>query len=185
MEQLRQTSFTADEFVAWAMAQPSGRFELADGRVVAMAPECVGHARAKLKAVIALGAAIERAGLGCEAMTDGVAVRIDDRTVYEPDALVRCGAPTPGGDVSVSDPVIVVEVISPSSQSIDSGRKLVGYFRLPSLRHYLVVDAEERVVLHHHRDEAGAIGVRILREGRLVLEPPGLAVDVGELFPNA
>lgn len=183
-EQLRQASFTADEFIAWAMEQPTGRFELANGKIVAMAPERVGHARAKLAAVLALRASIERAGLGCEAMIDGVAVRIDDRTVYEPDALVRCGAPTPGDDVHVSDPIILVEVLSPSSRGIDTGLKLAGYFRLPSVRHYLVVSTETRTVLHHRRDEAGTIEVRILGEGRLMLDPPGLAIDIGDLFPG-
>ena len=44
MEQPRQTEFTADEFIAWALEQPTGRFELDNGIVVAMAPERVNHA---------------------------------------------------------------------------------------------------------------------------------------------
>jgi Uma2 family endonuclease len=115
-------------------------------------------------------------------MIDGVSVRVDDRTVYEPDALVRCGPPAPDEALEVTDPIVVVEILSPSSRGIDTGLKLDGYFRLASLRHYLVVNTEGRVVLHHRRDEAGAIGVRILHEGTLRLDPPGLAVEIGDLF---
>jgi Uma2 family endonuclease len=182
MEQPRQTAFTADEFIAWALEQPAGRFELDNGTVVAMAPERVNHTRAKRNATIALDSAIGARGLACELLPDGASVRVSDRTVYEPDALVQCGPLSPGGAVEVSDPVIVVEVVSPSSRGIDTGAKLAGYLSLPSVRHYLIVDTDKRVVIHHHRDEKGAIGVQIRHDGPLTLDPPGLTIDVRDLF---
>ena len=71
MEQPRQTEFTADEFIAWALQQPEGRFELDNGAVVAMAPERIGHGRAKNRILRALETAIAARGLGCEAHPDG------------------------------------------------------------------------------------------------------------------
>lgn len=118
---MEHTEFTADEFIAWALEQSTGRFELDNGTVVAMAPECVNHGRAKARAWRALDAAIAGRGLACEALLDGPTVRIDDRTVYEPDTLVRCGARLPGDAIEVNDPAIVVEVVSPSSRGIDKG----------------------------------------------------------------
>lgn len=147
-----------------------------------MAPERIAHTRAKLEAVIALRSAIDAASLDCEAMTDGVSVRIDDQTVYEPDALVRCGRQTPGDAMEVTDPVIVVEIVSPSSRGLDTGAKLAGYSRLPSLRHYLVVHLDARVVIHHRRDEAGAITVQVLQDGAIVLDPPGLTIRTADIF---
>lgn len=182
MEQPRQAEFTADEFIAWALERPEGRFELDNGIVVAMAPERVDHGRAKARAWRALDAAITARGLACEAHPDGVTVRIDDHTVYGPDALVRCGPPLPGDAIEADDPVIVVEVVSPSSRGIDKGAKLASYFSLPSVRHYLIVDTDKRVVIHHRRDEEGQIGVRIFREGLLTLDPPGLAIEVRDIF---
>jgi Uma2 family endonuclease len=180
MEQPRE--FTADEFIAWAMEQPTGRYELSNGVVVAMAPERVSHNQAKLNAAIALRGAIGARDLRCTAMTDGMTVRIDERTVYEPDALVRCGPKLPGEAVEVADPVVVVEVVSPSSKGVDRGVKLVGYFSLPSVRHYLIVDTDKRVVIHHRRDEDGKIAARIVREGSIALDPPGLAIEVRDIF---
>jgi Uma2 family endonuclease len=182
MEQPRQTEFTADEFIAWALEQPAGRFELDNGVVVAMAPERVNHSRAKRNVTIALHAAIATGGHACEALPDGASIRVDDRTVYEPDALVRCGPLSPGDAVEVSDPVIVVEVVSPSSRGIDAGAKLASYFSLPSVRHYLIVDTEKRIVIHHHRGMDGPIEVGILSDGPLTLDPPGLAIDLGDIF---
>lgn len=180
--QLGPMRLTAEAYFDWAMAQPTGRFELSGGEVVAMAPERVAHTRAKLEAVIALRTAIKTHGLGCEAIADGISVRIDDRTVYEPDALVRCGPKTPGDVIAVDDPVIVVEVVSPSSRGVDTGAKLAGYFLLPSLRHYIVVDTESRAVVHHRRDDAGVISVQVLHSGALALDPPGLQIEIGDIF---
>ncbi len=75
-----------------------------------------------------------------------MAVALDEATTYEPDALVRCGPPLPDDAVTLTDPVIVVEVLSPSTRASDAGTKLDDYVRLHSLRHYLIVKAENRSV---------------------------------------
>jgi Uma2 family endonuclease len=177
---------TADAFIEWAMLQPSGRYELVRGAVVAMAPERAGHSRVKTEVLLALRSALIGAGLECEAFADGMAVRIDDGTVYEPDALIRCGPRLPNEAVHLDDPVVVVEVISPSSRSIDTGTKLTDYFRLPSVRHYLVVQADAHRVTHHHRTDDGGIYTRILVDaGVLRLDPPGVDVSVADFFATA
>jgi Uma2 family endonuclease len=181
MTVLPRPRLRADEFLAWAAAQPE-RYELVAGEVVAMSPERLGHARVKLAVCNALAAGIKAAGLSCEAMIDGVAVEIDESTVYEPDALVRCGPPLPDDALRITDPVVVVEVLSPSSRARDTGAKLEDYFRLPSLRHYLILKTENRTVIHHARDDTGGIHTRILREGALELSPPGLIVAIARLF---
>jgi Uma2 family endonuclease len=108
---------TADEFIAWAMEQPeTEHYELAGGEVISMAPERVTHARAKYHIARRLSAAIDTSGLDCETFIDGLAVVVDNNTVYEPDVLVRCGTDLEGGVVRISDPVIVVEVLSRSTK---------------------------------------------------------------------
>jgi Uma2 family endonuclease len=175
---------TSDEFIAWAMLQPEGhRYELAAGEVIAMAPErSSSHALAKANIWRRLIEAVEAAGLPCSVYPDGMAVEIDAATTYEPDALVRCGKVLPPDAIKLNDPVIVVEVLSPSTRARDSGAKLADYFRLPSVHHYLIVRTEDRAVIHHARNAEGRILTRILREGTLYLDPPGLAVT--GLFPS-
>jgi Uma2 family endonuclease len=121
-----------------------------------------------------LARAIGDAGVPCEAYPDGMAVRVDADTVYEPDASVRCGAPLDDEAIELVDPLIVVEVVSPSSGRRDSGGKLEGYFRIPSVRHYLIVIIRNPAVIHHQSDGAGAITTRIVREGTIRLDPPGI-----------
>ena len=175
MSATKPARMTADEFLAWAMQQPEGkRYELVAGEVVGMAPERAAHARWKHRVCAALTEAIPVAGLQCEAFPDGMSVRVGADTVYEPDALVRCGTPLDDDAIEIPDPLIIVEVVSPSSGKQDSGSKLDGYFSLPSLRHYLVVTPRSRVVVHHQRDADGNIATRIIRNGPIRLDPPGI-----------
>jgi Uma2 family endonuclease len=174
---------TAEQFITWAAELPDGeRYELVAGEAVAMSPERAVHARVKARVHRALTDGLTRAGLPCEAFPDGMAVRIDESTVYEPDALVRCGPPLDDDAITLEDPVIIVEVLSPSTRARDSGAKLEDYFRLPTLRHYLIVKTETRKVIHHARDDEGRISTRIVGTGALELSPPGLTVAAESFF---
>jgi Uma2 family endonuclease len=173
---------TVPEFLAWAETQESGRYELIRGESVAMAPERSEHVRAKQRAFGALEDAIARAGVACEAFIDGLAIVVDDETSYEPDALVNCGERVPDNLMIAPHPVIVVEVLSPSTRNIDKSIKLADYFRVPGLSHYLIVDLGRRHVLHYRRQPDGAIMVAIVKDGEVVCDPPGIAIDVASLF---
>jgi Uma2 family endonuclease len=85
--------------------------------------------------------------------------------------------------LEVPTPIIVVEVLSPSTAGDDHGPKLTGYFSLPSVTHYLILDADRRVAIHHKRGVGDVIETRILSEGILRLDPPGLEIPIVELFP--
>ena len=170
------------QFYAWAEQQPRGRYELMDGQVVAMAPERIGHARAKAASWLALHEAIAAAGVPCEAFMDGVAVEVGEDTAYVPDALVHCGPPPSEDSFTAPNPVIVVEVASPSTARVDSVQKLADYFRVPSILHYLILDTRRRMAVHHRRGEGGTILTTILPGGPLTLDPPGLHLTVEALF---
>jgi Uma2 family endonuclease len=138
---------TVDEFLAWAEEHP-GRYDLLEGVIYAMAPEGAGHAEIKFAVQSALAAGIRERRLACHMLPDGMAVRVDEVTAYEPDALVYSGAKLAPKAVEVPNPVIVVEVLSPSTRRIDASAKLAGYFRLASVAHYLIVDPNRRLVIH-------------------------------------
>jgi len=173
---------TSDEFIAWAMEQPATEhYELIAGEVVAMAPERAAHALTKAHLWRRMVEAIEAGNMPCEVFPDGMSVEVDGHTVYEPDALVRCGTPLSPNAVKLSDPLIIAEVLSPSTSARDVGAKLEDYFRLPSLRHYLIVRTENRTIGHHERGENGIIITRIVREGPILLDPPGITLT--DCFP--
>lgn len=172
---------TVDEFVAWSEDQP-GRYELYDGEVVRMQSERVSHGIVKSSAFAALREAIRRTGIACIALPDGMTVKIDARTAFEPDCTIHCG-PIDVNGIFATNPVIVVEVLSRSSQTLDAVTKLDAYFRVASIQHYLIINTERRLVIHHRRN-GEEIATRILGrgEGELALDPPGIKVPVGAFF---
>jgi Uma2 family endonuclease len=171
-----------EAFLAWANGR-DGRWELRDGQPILMAPERALHALTKFAAQATLGAAIKGAHLPCRMFPDGMTVRITASSAFEPDALVVCPAP-PDDAIEIPNPVVVVEVLSPSTAADDHGPKLDGYFSIPSIEHYLILDADRRVMIWHKRGRDGAIETRILREGTLRLDPPGLEAAVRGFFPE-
>jgi Uma2 family endonuclease len=179
-------SMTVPEFLAWSAGQPeTDRYELVDGKVVAMSPERNRHNLVKLEVAVALRDAVHRAGLRCTVFTDGASVAIGERTVREPDAAVQCGGEVDLDSMLIDAPSIVVEVVSPSSERDDVQSKFVDYFAVPTIRHYLIVFSEKRTVVHHRRNDQGTIDTRILQDGEIVLDPPGMTVAVAALLGPA
>ena len=177
---------TVEEFFLWAEGK-EGRWELHDGVPVMMSPERSGARSNQSARLPAHSTDALRRGRS--------AVRGDRRwhgrsgstrgATYEPDASVVCGPRRSDETIVVTDPVIVVEVLSPSTAAIDHGRKLSGYFSLPSVQHYLILDPERRVAIHHKRGAGDAIETRVLTDGVARLDPPGFEVAVEALFPPA
>ena len=172
---------TGEEFIVWAMEQPEGtHYELDDGEVVDMLPE--RSARSIIKVVVAskLLEEIRAHSLPCDVYCGSMAVGVSAHTVYEPDIVVRCGKQLDGDAVLMLDPMIVMEVLFPSTRSRDTTIKLVDYFNIPSLRHYVVLDTGRRMIVHHMRVNTGDILTRIIGDGVLRLDPPGIMI--GNLF---
>jgi Uma2 family endonuclease len=147
-----------------------------------MSPERIAHVRVKSRIWAALDRAIRIAGLPCKALGDGVTVEVDDETDYEPDAIVNCGPPAPGDAVAATNPVVVVGVLSPSTESIDLSDKLADYFKVDTIQHYLIVRSRRREVIHHTR--AGPeIKSRVINVGSIKMDPPGISIDLAEIYP--
>jgi Uma2 family endonuclease len=173
---------TREEYRRWVEAQPRGHFERVEGRVVAMAPERSEHAEIKGGVYRALWRAVSAAGLPDFVYPDGMTVEVGPDDDYEPDCVVNGGGRAPPGSVEVDNPIVVVEVISPSSKTTDTGAKLAGYFRVPSVRHYLIFRADRPEVIHHRRRDDGGIETRVLDAGRVRLDPPGIEFEVEEVY---
>jgi Uma2 family endonuclease len=173
--------FSREEFRLWAECQKR-RYERIAGEPVAMSPERIEHVRVKNRIWAALDRAVHAANLPCEALGDGVTIEINEDTDYEPDAIVNCGPPAPGDAVAATNPVIVVEVLSPSTESVDLADKLADYFKVATIQHCLIVRARRREVIHHKRSGSEIVS-RVINIGGIVLDPPGITIDVADIYP--
>ncbi len=184
MNAILPTFMNVDEFLRWSQAQDGGRYELERGRIVVMQAENAGHVRTKLRVVNAIAAAIQRANAPYFAMTDGVAVRLPGKRAYEPDASIAPLPEPPDDALELPNPVAVFEVLSPTPKSVrrDLTEKVVGYALVPSIEHYIVIDPEERAVLHYTRRGDLLVPPAAPIEDVLRLGSIGIEIAVDEIF---
>ena len=130
---------TVDEFLRWEDGTDT-RYELVGGFVYAMAPPMPGHGQLAL----ALGAEIRsalRARPPCRVYSEAGVVRPDrDDKCYVADLVVTCDPPGPQ-DRLVRDPVLIVEVLSPSTAAFDHHTKVADYRQIPSVQEILLIDS--------------------------------------------
>lgn len=140
----RQLSY--DEYLALT-ASEEGSFEYHDGVVVAMAAPSPEHARL-------MGRLVElvRAGLGarpCTALPAGLKIRVEatNRTLL-PDVTVVCGPLERSGvdEAAITNPIVVFEVLSPTTEDYDRGSKFHHYRRVPALSEYVLVAQDRRFI---------------------------------------
>ncbi|HLT40694.1 MAG TPA: Uma2 family endonuclease [Enhygromyxa sp.] len=118
--------------------------EYHDGVVVSMVAPSYEHARIVGQLVRLLGRSSKQ---GCVALPSGLKVRIEatNRTLV-PDVTVVCGAGQRSqlDNQAIVNPVIIFEVLSPSTEAYDQDTKLHQYRRIPSLREYVTVAQDHR-----------------------------------------
>lgn len=157
------------------------RHELVAGEVYALAGASRRHNTIVFNVRAALHAAAR--GTGCGVYAEQVRVRVAEDVVYYPDVVVTCD-PTDDDTHLVTRPCLVVEVTSPSTETIDRREKLAFYRRVPTLRAYLVVDQARRRVERHWREADGWRSAAVEDAGLVPVPCPGegAALDLDAIY---
>jgi Uma2 family endonuclease len=181
-----EARMTVSDFLAWrADLSDDGRYELVGGQPVRlMSPTNIRHARIQRNASEALRRAVVESGVTCEVFDagPGVAVGIDGDECRIPGVVVTCARTIDESAYLVPEPVIVVEVASRSTRLADVNDKVDFYSGIASIRHYLVIEQDQRRVVYHGRGPSGGLEPRILRQGNIALDPPGIALALPDLY---
>jgi Uma2 family endonuclease len=142
---------TVDEYLALEEASPD-KHEFYRGEVYSMEPSSLLHGAICSCAIMALFERLRPKG--CLVCSGSLRVRNTTDTLYTyPDLSVVCGRPEvlkQRGE-TLSNPTLIVEVLSPSTRSHDLNRKALEYKRSPSLQYLLFVDTEQVAVYLHSR----------------------------------
>lgn len=139
-----------DDVLAGERTQP-GRHEYLGGMVRAMTGGTAAHNRIVQNLAAAFRAAL--VNTPCEAFVESMKVLTASAFTY-PDIVVTC-SPIPGASDLVSDAVLIVEVLSPGTQSWDRGGKWQACQTIPTLEAYLLVAQDEPRVERHARERQG------------------------------
>ena len=127
------------------------RQELVDGYLYAMKGASDRHEEIVANLLVALHQHVQ--GTSCRVYGSNLKIRVGDDFLY-PDLFVRC-AKERGDSYFKTDPLLVIEVLSPNTQRYDRGDKRLAYQSLPSLQEYVLVAQDEPSVEMYRRTEAG------------------------------
>lgn len=148
-------TFTFAEFVAQERARDT-KHELVNGEVFAMAGGTIEHGRLASNVTISLGAQLR--GRPCSLFSSDVMIHVlaTGLATY-PDLSVVCGAleRDPEDANTIVNPIVLVEVLSDSTEAYDRGEKFAHYRRIPSLREYVLVSQDEPRIEVFRRGEDG------------------------------
>ncbi|WP_246312029.1 Uma2 family endonuclease [Pseudaquabacterium terrae] len=144
---------TAEEFLAWDESQPI-RHEFLRGEVYAMAGGEDRHATLALNFAMALRGHLQ--GSPCRTYINDVKLRVAPADAYfYPDVMVTCSAVDAAHRLIKSEPLLVIEVLSPGTAGYDRGDKFAAYRMLASLREYVLADPRSRRCDVHRRGDDG------------------------------
>lgn len=177
---LRQAGMTREEFFRWAQAQ-SGRFEFDGFQPVAMTGGSLNHNRIALNLNRALFSRLGEGG--CEAFGPDAGIATVGDTVRYPDAVVTCAQG--GGEANlVPDPVVVFEVLSPSSGGMDRFVKVREYRAVETMRRYVILESTSVALAVMSRAAAGDDWTlkTVLAGEDLHVPELGITVPLGEVY---
>lgn len=147
---------TVPEYLAWERAQES-RNEYVDGKVIELVGAKRNHNRITVNLVVFLGTHLNETESPSEPFSEAMRVRITGRDRYRyPDVVVSDGESQLEDDEhdTLTNPSVVFEVLSPSSEASDRGDKFEDYRAIPTLNEYIIVDQDRIHVERWARTEA-------------------------------
>jgi Uma2 family endonuclease len=130
---------TVAEFLRWEDGTDT-RYELLAGFPVAMAPPAPAHGLLAAQLCIRIGVALQSRRPCMVQIEAGIARPDRDDTCYIADLAVTCKPPR-RGDQLIAEPVLIVEVLSPSTGLYDRQTKVADYRRIPSVQEILLIDS--------------------------------------------
>jgi Uma2 family endonuclease len=162
--------------------ESSIRHEYLDGEIYAMAGGSPDHAALAAAVIRTLGAILPA---GCRAFTSDLRVRIaaTGLSTY-PDVSVVCGKTERAADdqLAVTNPVLLVEITSPSTEDYDRGEKLRHYQQLPSVREILIVSHRVPRLTLHRSDAIGWVTLEATAGEELALSSVTASLSVDALY---
>ncbi|MDQ2769938.1 MAG: Uma2 family endonuclease [Bacteroidota bacterium] len=183
--ELQPHHYTAEEYFALE-AQSDVRHEFFEGEVFAMAGESIAHNTIAQNFVLALRPALR--GKTCRVQMEGIQLAVEANRHYTyPDIVVSCDPDDQRESRRLHHPLLIVEVLSPSTEAYDRGLKFNQYKKLTSLRHYLLVSQKTWLVEWYQLSEHGLWGHTALAEAAdaVVIPELNLTLTLVQIYEEA
>ncbi|MDI3283219.1 Uma2 family endonuclease [Polyangium sp. 15x6] len=162
-EPARKLKYTFAEYVAYDEASEI-KHEYVDGEIYAMSGSTARHSLLTTGMSSALSQAL--GARGCRVFSPDMRIRVQETGLATyPDVSVVCGKLEfdPENSNTLTNPILIVEVLSPSTEKYDRQQKFDHYRLIPTLREYLLISQDERRITHYTRNEDDSWTLRDVR----------------------
>lgn len=168
------------QYLAWENAQ-AGRGEFFRGEVFAMVGGRRGHGRVVANLMRHLGNHLDSSP--CQAFSENMKVQVGDEAVLYPDVFVTCDKSFSAVDAVFTAPLLIIEVLSPSTQRYDRSEKFAIYRKLASLREYVLVDPDtRRLEVYRPLPDGSCTFFDMSEQADLALESINCKIPLSQLF---
>lgn len=140
------------------------KHEYINGEVYAMAGASDRHYRISMNIATKLDAHLAQSD--CEAFMAEMKLKADEKTFYYPDVFVSCDKVKPSSFYR-EEPILIIEVVSPSTRQTDRREKLRAYQQIPTVQEYVILEQEKMLVELHRRQPDGRWITYFYNEGDL------------------
>lgn len=186
MEAKKLSNLTIEDYLAIQIEQDQ-KYEYHDGAIFAMAGGTIQHAMLGANALVVIGSSIERSDLNCFTLNSDARLHIlKPNVITYPDAMVVCGSPiySQQDRTAIVNPTIVIEVLSPSTETYDRGDKLFFYKQIPTLKEYLLIAQDKRQVDVFRRNDDSRWTIQRFTElsGQVEIESLGINLELERLY---
>jgi Uma2 family endonuclease len=164
MASVPKVPLTPEEYLA-IEREAETKSEYVNGEVFAMAGASTPHNRIATDVVSELNFQLK--GRNCEVFGSDMRIKVSPRMYTYADAVVVCGEPVIADLDNLVNPTLIVEVLSPSTEGYDRGRKFAKYRNIESFREYLLI-AQDRCHVDHY----------LLKDGQWLLSDVHSLTDV-------
>lgn len=159
------------------------RHEFLEGEIHAMAGGPPVHAAICSNVTTSLN--VQLRGKGCRVHSSDLRIRVlETGLATYPDVTVVCTRAEidPENRLTVTNPKVLVEVLSPSTAAYDRGEKLSHYQRVPSLQEIVLVAHDERLIEVWRRGDAGSWTRSEARSGSIALMSIACVLEVADVY---
>jgi Uma2 family endonuclease len=185
MSAATQLQTTSQDYLALER-QAAERHEFLEGIIYAMAGGSVNHGRIQVNLLRALGNQLSQRP--CEVFGSELKIHVERQDAYfYPDVSALCGPMNfvDGQKDGYTNPALIIEVLSPSTEAFDRKKKFLAYQKIASLQEYVLVSQSEVAVEQYRKNAAGEwVVLAILCELEDVLQLASIqcSVSLAEIY---
>jgi Uma2 family endonuclease len=159
------------------------KHEFIDGEIYAMAGASEKHHRICANLFIKLDSHLENSK--CNAFITDMKLQADKNTFYYPDVFVSCDQ-NPESEFYREEPILIIEVVSPSTRQIDRREKLRIYQQIPTVQEYVIIEQDKMHLEIHRRQSDGRWITYFYNEGdldeQIEFQSVNLSLNLEEIY---